>query len=172
MEINKVGADFFADNAKGLSKEYDFNKDGTVNIEDYRIALIQLNDDDPDNDVKFTKEQLDSIFADVIAEAKKTEEASNITKDNAQEVAKDVVEEAKAGIVDPSTAKTFAELQTMGKQLSKYIKQCSELLPILNSQLDAMQEELEKIEEEKAEEEKKYSSVESKVNGKSDELAV
>ncbi|MCR4881322.1 MAG: hypothetical protein K6A44_05155 [bacterium] len=171
MEINKVGADFFADNATGLSKEYDFNKDGTVNIEDYRIALIQLNDDDPDNDVKFSKAQLDVIFADVISNAQKTESSSNITEENAQSVASTLIEESKTSIIDPTTAKTFQELQTIGKQLSKCIKQCSELLPILNSQIETKQAELDEIQKEKDEQEKAYANVEEEVNSKSEELA-
>jgi len=165
MEIGKINA--FADNTRKLSTDYDFNKDGTVDIQDYNFALLSLEDDDVDNDVELSKDELEVVFKDLISEDNKVNPDNvNVTQDNVTKLSQKVVADGAEKIVDPTTAKTFEELQEIGKNLSKIIKRCTKLLPFLNKQMELYNKELEKISKEKAEKEKEYEAASDKVEQK------
>ena len=126
MEVNKV--DFFSDNTRQLSTNYDYNKDGTVDIQDYNFALLSLEDDDPDNDVELSKDDLKAVFADLIKEDDKVNPDNvKVNADNVTQLSQDVVNNAAKNIMDPSKASSFEELQEIGKNLSKIIKRCTKL---------------------------------------------
>ena len=141
MEIGKINA--FADNTRKLSIDYDFNKDGTVDIQDYNFALLSLEDDDVDNDVELSKDELEVVFKDLISEDNKVNPDNvNVTQDNVTKLSQKVVADGAEKIVDPTTAKTFEELQEIGKNLSKIIKRCTKLLPFLNKQMELYNKKL------------------------------
>jgi len=170
MEINKV--DFFSDNTKQLSTNYDFNKDGTVDIQDYNFALLSLDDDDPDNDIELSKDELKEIFAELIEEDDKVNPDNvNVNQDNVTKLSQDVVEEAAKNLTDPSKANSFTELQEVGKNLSKIIKRCTKLLPYLNQQMEEYSKRLETISKEKEAKEEDYAELSDTVNSKNELLA-
>lgn len=170
MEIGKINS--FADNTRKLSTEYDFNKDGTVDIQDYNFALLSLEDDDVDNDVELSKDELEVVFKDLISEDNKVNPDNvNVTKDNVTKLSENLVKDGSEKIIDPTTAKSFEELQEIGKNLSKIIKRCTKLLPFLNQQMEIYNKELEKIAKEKAEKEKEYEAAADKVERKNEELS-
>lgn len=169
MEINNIGP--FSDNIHNISKEYDFNKDGTVDIQDYHFALLSLEDDDASNDIIISKDELDKIFADLkTADDKVNPDTLDVTADNVNSESEKLFQQAQTGIRNPEEASTFEELQTIGQNLSKIIKRATKLLPVLNEQIDLKNEELARLQEEKDKAQEEYEKHVDKVERKSDKL--
>lgn len=170
MEINKI--DSFQDNKFNISKDYDFNKDGTVDIQDYNYALLSLEDTDPDNDITLPKNELQTIFKDLINEDEKVNpDTQEVTAENVNSLSEELAAKALTDLKNPEEAKDFKELQTIGQNLSKLIKRCTKLLPVLNQQIDAKNKELEDIQEEKDLKEKEYNDRVNEVEYKNTQLS-
>lgn len=156
-----------------LDAAYDFNKDGTVDAQDYAVGYLYISDDDESNDIKFTAAQLDAAFAGILAN-------SNIeiptTKDSAANSrAETIINEINSGKYHPNLAQTLNNLQISGKKLSAYILESAELSKLLEAQIPVLQDKLEEKEEEletaEREYEKNAQEVEALTTQLQDEIA-
>ncbi len=166
--INPVN--YFKDPTTEISKDFDFNGDGTVDVADYNLACVYLNDDDPSNDVKFTQEQLDNTFAALIEADKKVQTFDEITDDNAEEVAKKVIDAINSKENVPANAKTLNQLQEIGRNLTKYIKECADLAKVLADKITVQKKELDELAEKRAEKEAAYADKSEEIEAKEKEL--
>jgi len=164
---------YFKDPSTEIGSQYDFNKDGTVDIADYNLALVYLNDGDPENDVEFTKEHLESVFAGLIEQEDKNQnnEYDEITEDNVNDVSKKVIAAINSDATTPSKVTTLKELQSVGKALTKYIKECSTIADIYAKQIPQLKAQLDEITAEKAKKEEEYESKKDEVEEKTVKLA-
>lgn len=137
--VNGVnGVDYFK--TVELDATYDFNKDGTVDAQDYAVGYLYIQDDDESNDIQFTKEQLDAVFAGILASSDL--QIPNTTDNEANSRAATIIKEINSGKYHPNLAQTLNELQTSGKKLSAYIKEAAELSKILEEQIPILQDKL------------------------------
>lgn len=171
--INPIDtAVYFKEPTTEISKDYDFNGDGTVDIADYNIALVKISDDDPETTVDFTKEHLDNVFAALISEDNKLQTYDEITEENVSQVAQTVIAAIQSNELTPANAKTLKQLQFIGRDLTKYIKECATIAEIYAKQLPIQKAALDEIEAKRAEKEEAYAKKEAEVEAKSRELAV
>ena len=151
-----------------LSEEYDFDGNGKVDIADYNYAIKTLEDEDPNNNVKFTKAQLDAAFSDILKNAGNVE---TVTAENAETIGNEIVAAIESGSNNPANAKKLNELQIMGKNLTKYIKQSADVAKFLHAKMQELKTELEDLEAKKKAEQIKYQSKENLVEEKKEALA-
>ena len=140
--INPI--DYF--NTTQLPEQYDFNKDGKIDISDYNYAVTTLQDTDPDNDVAFKKDELDKVFATIIQDAM-DENDQSIDEQNAKEQADTIIAVMKNGTLSPDNATSLTNLQLIGKNLTKYIKQSADIAKVLAKLIEEKEAELEKTQE-------------------------
>jgi len=171
--INPVDTSvYFKDPSTEISKDYDFNGDGTVDIADYNIAMVQLTDDDPETNIEFTKEHLDNVFASMIEVENSTQKYDDITEANVNEVSKTVIAAIQSDELTPANAQNLKHLQDIGKNLTKYIKECATIADIYAQKLPIQKAELDEIAAKRQEKEEAYAKKEEEVEAKSKELAV
>ena len=80
MAINGIeslnGNDYYSST---LDLKYDFNNDGKVDITDYQVAKLTLDDEDPTNDIDISNEELNRVFATII-DKEDSEVAEDLTE--------------------------------------------------------------------------------------------
>ena len=162
--VNPIGSSDYLN----LPEKYDFNHDGKVDTKDYKLAVETLVSQDIENYEGLTKEQLDEIFGIVVQ--KSGAENSNITKDNVEQYAKNIIDDMKSGKYDPSIAKTLNHLQHIGTVLSSYIDMCKTASQLLAEKKETQKSELDEIAKEKEVRETEYADKVAEVNAKQEEL--
>ncbi len=146
MVTSIEASDYFKDKEAELSLRYDFNNDGTVDIADYRLACLYIQDDNENTNIEFSQEHLDQVFASYIDEENYDENIDETTSlSELNEKAEAMLEDIRQGATSPQNAQTLNELQTIGATLSKYIKEGSELEKFLSQQIETLRAEIEDL---------------------------
>ena len=166
-EVNPINPlDYFG--TTELGTEYDFDHNGKVDIADYNYAIRTLEDEDPNNDVRFTKAQLDNAFEDLLKNAGTVE---TVTAGNAATIGNDIIAAINSGLNNPANATTLNQLQNMGKNLTKYIRQSAEVVQFLQAKIAELKTELDELDARKQAEEVRYEANANAVETKKEELA-
>ena len=151
-----------------MDAKYDFNKDGTVDAQDYSVGYMYITDDDETNDINFTTEQLDQAFATLLSSANL--DIPETKPDKANERAAVIITEIDSGKYNPANVATLNELQTVGLKLSSYIKESANIAKMLEGQIPVLQTQLDALQEEKEEKEREYDDVAQEVQTLTEEL--
>ncbi len=155
-----------------LDAKYDFNKDGTVTIEDYHYACKLLVDDIADNDPEITKDALNQIFAALIEQEKKDYPANyeELDTNSTNTEAEKIIKAINSAESSPSSAQTLNQLQQIAANLTKYIKQCAELAKVMEKQIPSIQDEVNALEELKKAKEAEYANIEEEIKTETEAL--
>lgn len=160
---------FLYSDAQEILKDYDFNKDGKITYADYWYYRDANNNDKTNNNtIEFTAEEIQAWEVIFLVENEGERSSSSINEDNASSFLKNQLGSPD----DPADAITLNELQTIGKKLTAYIRNCTELVETFDEMLKVHEENLKSLTAEKAEVEKKYEEKAATVKNKEEELKV
>ncbi len=165
--------DYFQNQNANIDSKYDFNKDGTVDIADYRLAELKLGSGDEEEAAEigdFTLEDLNAVFADMIESDNTKQNYQEITAENANEIAETIINEVKDGMVNPENATSLNNLQEIGAKLTKYIKESAALIEVLSAQIPVLKDELDALTAEKEQKVAEFEKKQTEVTKKQDEL--
>ncbi len=160
--------------AQAILQDYDFNNDNQITSADYWKYRSEMeeyrkahNGADNPNQIEFTAEEIKAWEVIFLVENEENSNADNITQDNANSFFQN-----KLGTLpDPDTATTLRELQQIGKDLTKYIRNCTELVETFDEMIVAHQVTLNQLAKEKEAEEAKYEEIAEDVEKKEKELS-
>ena len=154
-----------------LDSKYDFNGDGTVTITDYYYAKFLI-ENDPDNDIDISAEDLDKVFAALKEQEKEDypDHYKEIDPSKSNTEAEKIIAAINSEATSPSSATTLNDLQRIGANLTKYIKQCAELAKVMEGQIGTLKDEVNELEELKKAKEAEYADIEEQIETETETL--
>ncbi len=173
--MTSVNTDYtfqYAD-AQAILQDYDFNNDNKITSADYWKYRSEMeeyrahNGADNPNQIEFTAEEIKAWEVIFLVENEENSNADNITQENANAF----FDNKLGDLPDPKDATTLRELQDIGKALTKYIRNCTELVETFDEIIAAHQVTLNQLAKEKEAEEAKYEDIAEEVEKKEKDLS-